>query len=598
MAPYESWTVLAQHLRQRGIQHVFGLPGDDLEAWHAFTDAGLRFHLVNDQRHGGYQAIASVLVKEQPFGVLVLGKGPAVTHAATAILEAREQRVPLLIVSCGVDPRNFGTGAFQELDSTETTAPLTFGHARAETAKEVLAMATTLIDCCLFSRRGPVHLEIPEGRSDALPIAHPLSITSVPINGATSSALSSVDYEESLVTTLETARRPAILLGGGAQFEEDGRLADLACLLDSAVLCTASGRGAFDEANERFIGVSGLYLPEQCRSLVTDIDVLLVLGSRLEETATLGWDLSGKTVVQVNMDPLDLRDSLPGLGLVTTVEHIVGALLSRTWAGGMVEASWRQRIKAAHASLSSTDVSGRTSAVAEFLRTLSIHAPEDLISVHENGLQDIWSYATGVWPITAGMSCVVPSEQTPLGFGVSAALGAARIQSRPVLGVVGDGAFSGLGGELAHLRGLSAPLVLLVFNNFGYGWLQANLEASYRDRPERARSFEGREAVFCRPVTSEEDTRYPDLVEGLGRAANLDVITVDLRPTFDRLGGLYLQEMASAIWDRLATARTTGLPVVVNVLVNLHDVPPGFEELAGDVPAWALIDKVAPGAHT
>lgn len=591
----DHWLALAVRLRERGVRHVFGLPGDGLEAWHAFTSAGLRFHLVNDQRHGGYQAIASVLVREQPFGVLVLGKGPAVTHAATALLEAREQRVPLLVVSSGVNPQLLGTGAFQELNATETTAPLTHGHATAKTPDEVPGLVDSLIDRCLFARRGPVHLEIPEGLAEARATGD-ATADQPPVPETDCSVPSPSAPEATWWSILETARRPALLLGGGARHSEAGRLQEMVQSRHMAVLCTASGRSCFDEEDHHFIGVSGLYLPEQSRPLVQDVDVLLVLGSRLEETATLGWDLSGTTVIQVNADPVDIRDSIPGPHIVATADRLIDALLARGEATG-VDPGWMPRIRQTHEALVAPDAVARPSAVAGLLRALSAGAPQDLVSVHENGLQDIWSYTCGVWPISGGMTCVVPSEQTPLGFGASAAVGVARVQSRPVLAIMGDGAFSGLGSELAHLRDLCAPLILLVLNNGGYGWLQANLDASRRDRPEACSSSRSPQPVFCHPAPGLTSDQRPDLVAGLGRAAGLEILSIDLRRQTGPGEDSALRPLAASIWDRLEPAGRTGRPVVVNVLVDLADVPPGFEELAGDVPAWAAPSVLAQGAH-
>jgi acetolactate synthase-1/2/3 large subunit len=114
------WVDFARTLEELGVRHVFGIPGDDLQAYRCFEDSPVEFHLVGDQRHGAYQALASVASGVQEVGVLVLGKGPAVTHALTGILEAREQRMPLLVVTSGVGTSRLGSGAFQELDSVLT----------------------------------------------------------------------------------------------------------------------------------------------------------------------------------------------------------------------------------------------------------------------------------------------------------------------------------------------------------------------------------------------------------------------------------------------------------------------------------------------
>lgn len=598
--PRNHWDDLARLLAHRGVRHVFGLPGDGLDAWHTFTAAGLRFHLVNDQRHGGYQAIASVAVRTQPFGVLVLGKGPAITHAATALLEAREQRLPLLVISSGTHPDLFGSRAFQELDATATTAPLTLAHATARTTADVLTMASELIDGFHTPGLGPVHLEIPEDLGERMTASH------VPSDdgGIPETEVRATDQDDSSTgraptlspdTThppsrswrdaLAAARKPGLLVGGGARGTDSRILNAIARRHGLVVLSTASGRGAYDETDEHFVGVSGLYLPDASRAVVNDIDLLLVLGSRLEETATLGWDLSTVSVIQVNINPSDLSGAVTGPTVIDTCDQMLAALQD-TEPSHALDPQWRQRIRAVHDELMERRHMDSTSPIARFLRLLSQTLPSDTVSVHENGLQDIWSYSTDVWPITGTMTCLVPSEQTPLGFGVSAAVGAARVQRRPVIALVGDGALVSLGSELRHLRDLAAPLAIVVFNNGGFGWLQANLN-SQRSTLQAARSADASTSgIFCGPVHS-ADAPFPDLVDGLTRAAGAELVSVDLRGPTALTSVIEQEGTLASIRSGMDLAKHSRRPLIVNVLVSLSDVPPGFEDLAGDVPQWA-----------
>lgn len=65
-------------------------------------------------------------------------------------------------------------------------------------------------------------------------------------------------------------------------------------------------------------------------------------------------------------------------------------------------------------------------------------------------------------------------------------------------------------------------------------------------------------------------------------------MTVDLRGvTHGNDAKQFAQRIAHAVRERQATATGRRTAMVLNLLVELADVPPGFEELAGDVPAWA-----------
>jgi acetolactate synthase-1/2/3 large subunit len=194
--------------------------------------------------------------------------------------------------------------------------------------------------------------------------------------------------------------------------------------------------------------------------------------------------------------------------------------------------------------------------VARLLAALDRTVPPDRILVQENGLQDMWSYFYPYWSCGDRGGSVVPSEQTALGFGAAAAVGVACAQpGRPVVALVGDGAFNLFATDLATLAVTGPAVLYLVLDNGGYGWLQANLE-----RANGSSRFSFR-------------TGAPGGVAGQVRAYGLGHARVT-EPS-------QLEPVLREAWRRCAGGRTT----VVEVSVDLRDVPPGLADLLGDAPA-------------
>jgi acetolactate synthase-1/2/3 large subunit len=84
----------------------------------------------------------------------------------------------------------------------------------------------------------------------------------------------------------------------------------------------------------------------------------------------------------------------------------------------------------------------------------------------------MWSYFYPYFRFTQGSLSIVPSDQTSLGFGAAAALGASVATERPVVALVGDGAFNLFFSDFITAVQYQIPLIYLVLNNGGYGWLQ------------------------------------------------------------------------------------------------------------------------------
>lgn len=576
------WLRLGKILHQCGVRHVFGLPGDDLGAWYGLRSAGLTFHLANDQRQGAYQAIGTVVAGLQGLAVVVVGKGPAVTHTATAILEAREQRTPLLLLSSGVGPANRDTGAFQDLDATEALAALTCEAIRIEDPSTLEADVRYLVGRALEVHLGPVHLELPEDlpaetidTAAKTCVAEPLPESSAPPhtrgwekplpNAAT-------DYLRGLVSG---ARRLGLVVGGGARSSIDTtELCKLAQVWGIPIFTTASGRGVANERDPHFLGVSGLYLPEPARQLFDSLDTLIVLGSRLEETATIGWDRVYTNVLQVNILEDDLRPEWPGWSIMADAGVVLAHLIALKKPASL-DPDLEGEVLNAHELLNSGPVA-RPSRAASVLRAMDAASPRKLVSVHENGLQDIWSYFLPYWPVGGGRQCVVPSEQTPLGFGASAALGIARAGKAPVVAFVGDGAFLTLGTEWRYLVQVDTPLVYVVFSNGGFGWLEANAHSI-----DPAHGGLDEAGVFCAP---------PGPVGPLAAAVGIPVVTLGLDDEPESAAVKAWELATSGRDDRPSNG---GRAVVMDVRIQVSDVPPGFEELAGDVPSWATTGEMS-----
>ena len=332
---------------------------------------------------------------------------------------------------------------------------------------------------------GPVYVEFGEHLAD-LPVPVPARWHTA----AEPSAGHLLPAGSSSLALIAGSRRPVVLVGGGARRGGAGAaVLELAELIGAAVISTASGRGAVDEEHPLFLGLSGLYCRAPVTRLMDVADLVISVGSRLEETATTGWPPAclGPTVIQINIDAQDFNHDRAGV----LVPGDAGAVL-RAWslalrrAGTPVgEPEWIRSIARARAQLMQEAAATVWEQkrepqlyVAELLWTLGRLCERDHVLVQENGLQDMWSYLFPYHVCGAAAAVVAPSEQTALGFGAAAAAGvAAAAPGRRVVALVGDGAFGMFAVDLPTLAENGLGVLYVVLVNGGYGWLQAESDA-------------------------------------------------------------------------------------------------------------------------
>jgi acetolactate synthase-1/2/3 large subunit len=472
-----AWEIVARELAEAGVAVVVGLAPDEpglLDA--AGEEPRLRAVPVRDQRGAGALACGYSMTARRPV-VMALSSGPDFSSAVPGLVEAASLCVPLVVVTVRIPAEAIGRGGFQELDQAGMLGELVKWRHLAPSADQ-LAWATRQAVRQAVGRGGLALLEISaealaeQPGSDAGnahrerdPIERPR-------------ALPPAGELERAAALLDAARRPLILAGGGSSAAAAGfEIQALAEQLGAAVFTTATGRGAFDEEHPLACGLTGLYATPPMEQVAAEADVVLALGTRLEETMRLGWpELTRVRLIHVDLDVSAFGSwaepaiALLGDTALTALELVLR--LGPAEAGGEWRAGWRRRIESAREAAMA--MYGRASFEASPARAAIGAIGEafpDAIVVQENGLNDIWGYHWPVLRVGAEMSVITPGEQTMLGFGLPAAIGAKlAADQRPVVAICGDGALGMSLTALPAAADLGCGLVLVVFDNRGFGW--------------------------------------------------------------------------------------------------------------------------------
>jgi acetolactate synthase-1/2/3 large subunit len=477
------WHIIHKFFKHIGVKNIFGIPNDDLHSIKYLDSTEMKFITTRDQRNALFMATGYAQISGE-LGVCIVGKGPGFTNSLTGILEAKSQGAPLLIIATGTANDQIGMKAFQEVDQMSMVKPIVkWAHRLEEPGRLVWALekASTL---ALNGCTGPVYIEIPENIAD-LSISE--NKTFQPLRQM-QFVPSSQEVKVSL-TKLKQAKQPIILVGGGLRHSLSigKKIEQLAEMMGAAIFSTASGRGVVNENHSYFCGLAGLYTPKLFEELWEKSDVIVTLGSRLEETATFGWIEKNQDVetVQVNVNIDDFNYILNGIKILGHGEQVIEEWMNEIHdKESPLTTGWTNQIL----KLKSEIMKKKENLLIESSEYNSIKVPEILESidkvfhnrrviVQENGLQDIWMYYYPYFVIDEEDLCIVPSEQTSLGFGVAAAMGIKLAKEKEtVIAFVGDGAFDICKSELITAVEQQFSIIYIVLHNGGYGWLQSQLE--------------------------------------------------------------------------------------------------------------------------
>jgi acetolactate synthase-1/2/3 large subunit len=553
------WQALVAGLEREQIPVVFGLPGDAAHLYDQLYDSrSVRPVLVRHETSGAYMAMAWARVRNEPaacFGC----PGPGVANMIPGILEAYSGCTPMLVLGVRAGTRTYGMGAFQEADHVALLAPITKWAATIERADRTNWYLRRALSIATNGQPGPVYLEFPAD----LPFEPTAIEEYTPAARAIRPAPDPVAIGRA-ADLLSAAKRPLIVCGGGSVLSGAGAaLTDLIDAYGIPVQTTPAGRGVISERHELYCGMVGLYRTTFPRELYEESDLLITVGSRMEEfqSGVFRYFPAGAKFVQIDIEPFELgRNWVPDIAIQSDAALALRALQAALAERGVRRADARvaeiaQRrgdaIEAAREDAvhdaDAMPLKGRR-VVSELNRVFGANT----ILVHENGGQDLWSY---YWPyyqvLDAG--CVVPpAEQTVMGYGVVGAIGAKlAAPERQVVCVTGDSAFQMAMHEIATAVQERAPVTWVVLNDGALGW------------PRWGQTT----ALHGRHIATEYDPVF-DFV-AVAKAGGCDGVRVE-RP----------DELPAAL-ERARQANADGVPCVVDAPIDPNDHHAEFDAYHG-----------------
>jgi acetolactate synthase-1/2/3 large subunit len=455
-----------------GIDTVYGLPGvHNDHFFDALARAGESIRTVHTRHEQGaaYMALGAALATNRPQPYVVV-PGPGLLNSGAALLNAYGMNAPVMALIGQIPDADIGRflGHLHEIrDQAGIVARLVDFSVRIRAPHEAPRLVSEAVRAMYLGRPGPAALECAMdvwGRRGAVVLQQPLPVPEVPIDE---------DAVAEAAKRLGAARRPLIIVGGGAQDVAE-EVRQLSQMLQAPVLAFRRGRGVID-GRDPF----SITLPLG-HELWREADVVLGIGTHMLYPLTQ-WGLDEDlTIIRIDADPEEpARIRKPAVALVGNAGPIVRRLVSvlpqhnakrTTRKDEMLErqAKLRQRLEKLAPQLA-------------FLEAIRAELPEDGIFVDE--VTQLGFAARLAYPVYRPRTFLSPGYQDNLGWGFATALGVQDARRDvPVLAISGDGGFLYTANELATAVRHRIPLVTVVFSDGAFGNVRRIQEENFGNR--------------------------------------------------------------------------------------------------------------------
>src|SRR5689334_11276638 len=154
--------ILWECLLKQGVHTVFGYPGGAiLPAYDAMTQYPIRHILVRHEQGATHMADGFARATGR-VGVAVGTSGPGATNMVTGLATAMMDSTPLVVITGQVPTSVIGTDAFQEIDVTGCTLPVTKHNYMVMDVEELAYTIREAFYIARTGRPGPVLVDIPK----------------------------------------------------------------------------------------------------------------------------------------------------------------------------------------------------------------------------------------------------------------------------------------------------------------------------------------------------------------------------------------------------------------------------------------------------
>ncbi|KGE01919.1 acetolactate synthase catalytic subunit [Rhizobium sp. YS-1r] len=542
--------LLAAALKRHGVKEIFGqsIPS---ALFLAAPDYGIRQIGYRTENAGAAMADAYARTSGK-VAVVTAQNGPAATLLVPGLAEALKASIPMVAIVQDVSRRFTDKNAFQELDHFALFSGVAKWVRRVADPQRIDDYVDMAFTAAASGRAGPAVLLVPldvlDERPDLVPATpqRSASLGTFPLDRT----VADPERVSAAADMIAAAKTPIVIAGGGVHSSQAWAQLEAVQALGLPVATTVMGKGSVAESHPLSVGVVGYFMAPRSRSshlrsLVTEADLVILVGNRTNQNGTDSWSLYPKnaTYIHIDIESSEVGRNYEAFRLVGDAKLTLSAL----------EAELKKRdlsaITSRRPTLEATIASGRAAHKDDMKRLVNMDAsplrPEriladidtvltpETITVADASYSSIW-IANFLTAQKSGQRFLTPRGIAGLGWGLPYAIGAKT--ARPdahVICLTGDGGFGHVWSELETARRMKLPIVVVVLNNQILGY-QKHAELSLFGGFTDVCDFEAVDhaaiarAVGCDGVRIESPADFlPALKDALasGRTTVLDVIT-------------------------------------------------------------------------
>jgi acetolactate synthase-1/2/3 large subunit len=504
--------ILWASLAGEGTTTVFGYPGGAiLPIYDALRKFPTIHHILVRHEQGASHMADGYARASGRVGVCMATSGPGATNLVTGLATAMLDSIPMVAITGQVSSKVLGSDAFQEVDITGITLPITKHNFLVTRAEEIAPTVRLAFQIARSGRPGPVLVDITKDAQQAtatydFDAAAPRAYRPHPMLKAESSAI------QHAIELIKQAKKPVILAGHG--IVESGAVREVLAFAESQnipIATTLLGLGCIPAAHPLQLGMMGMHGESWVNNAIQEADLLLAFGMRFDDrvTGNLASYSPNSKKIHIEIDPAEINKNVRvDVALIGDLKEVLNLLLPLL--NTSTDFSSRPERSGVERPVSGTITTpDRTPWLHEINASKGTAAVRDIVNLPDDGhlyaahvIHDIWREAAAagrlndtiivtdvgqhqMWEAQyfkheAPRSLVTSGGLGTMGFALPAAIGAKVAEPhKDVWVIAGDGGFQMTAAELSTIVQEKLAINIAVINNGFLGMVRQWQETFY-----------------------------------------------------------------------------------------------------------------------
>jgi acetolactate synthase-1/2/3 large subunit len=491
--------ILWASLAGEGVTTVFGYPGGAiLPIYDALRKFPTIHHVLVRHEQGASHMADGYARASGKVGVCMATSGPGATNLVTGLATAMLDSIPMIAITGQVSSKVLGSDAFQEVDITGITLPITKHNFLVTRAEDIAPVVREAIQIATSGRPGPVLVDITKDAQQAaaafdFDAAKPKRYRPHPMLKAESHSM------REAIELIRASKKAVILAGHGiVESGTEREVLEFAESLQIPIASTLLGLGAIPAAHPLSLGMMGMHGESWVNNAIQQADLLLAFGMRFDDrvTGNLASYAPSAKKIHIEIDPSEINKNVRAdVALIGDLKEVLQVLLP------LLASSTAPKQKGKD--------NDRTTWLKEINSSKGTAAVRDIINLPDNGhlyaahvIHDIWREAQAagrehetiivtdvgqhqMWEAQyfkheAPRSLVTSGGLGTMGFALPAAIGAKfACPEKDVWVIAGDGGFQMTAAELSTIVQEKLAINVAVINNGFLGMVRQWQETFY-----------------------------------------------------------------------------------------------------------------------